>query len=85
AQGRPIGYLGRTGRQLLTFPPREDGADPLATRRDLAAMLAQLAQPGRPVWLQRIDADVAHESPLATELLATGFMTTHRGLLHRGR
>ncbi len=82
--GRLLGYLGRTGRQLLTFAP-DDPADDAAWRDTLARALAKRARRGSPVLVANIDGDPAGASPLAADLARQGFVPTSRGLLHRGR
>ena len=83
AQGSLLGYLGRTGQQLLTFLP---DAEPqrTANRETLARTLADLAAGGSPVFLTKIDGTSATASDLADPLVQAGFIATSRGLLHRG-
>lgn len=82
-QGRLIAYLGRTRQQLLTFVP---DADPQQTevRETLARTLANLAAPGNPVFLTKIDGGRPSASDMTPWLVNTGFVATSRGLLHRG-
>jgi ATP-dependent Lhr-like helicase len=82
--GRLLGYLGRAGRQLLSFPP-DDPADDAACSQKLAAALTGLARRGTPLLIAEIDGAPAGASPLAGELTRLGFATTSRGLLHRAR
>ena len=80
--GRLLGYLGRTGQQLLTFP-----ADPPTDAQHSATLLAQAlaaAAQSEPILLNRIDSVAAHASPLAPLFQAAGFRTISRGLLCRG-
>ena len=66
-----IGYLGRTGNHLLTFPP-EDPADEPLWREKLAAALARRGAGGaRRCWSGRSTAQPAGSSPLAHALAAT--------------
>jgi len=82
-QGSLIGYLGRTGQQLLTFLP---DAEPQRSevREALARVLADLAAPGSPVFLTKIDGNRPSDSELTSNLVGAGFVSTSRGLLHRG-
>ena len=83
SRGRLIGYLSRTGQQLLTFLPEVEPAR-TAARQALADALAQLAAPGSPVFLTKIDGRAAGSTEWAELLVQTGFVNTSRGLLHRG-
>jgi len=87
--GRLLGYLSPTGRQLLTFfedAAFQDGAASVEQRRgQLAQALAAAAQPGRPILLATVDGQPATRSPLAESLRDAGFRETSQGLLHRGR
>lgn len=83
SQGRLIGYLGRTGQQLLTFLPEVEPAR-TAAREALARTLAQLAAPGSPVFLTKIDGRAAAATDWPELLVPAGFVATSRGLLHRG-
>jgi ATP-dependent Lhr-like helicase len=82
--GQLLGYLSRTGRQLLTFAP-DDPADEETWRERLTCALAALARRGTPVLIAEIDGDPAGASPLAASLARRGFVATSRGLLHRGQ
>jgi len=83
-EGLPLGFLSQTGRHLTTFLPQggADGSDSLQT---LTTTLADLAKPGSPVFIQKIDGAVANESPLAEAFQSIGFRLSSRGLLHRGQ
>ena len=83
-EGRLLGFLGRTGQQLLTFLP---ASEPERTegRRILAETLAGLAVPGQGVFLVKIDGSGPAHSELSPDLLAAGFTATTRGYLHRGQ
>jgi ATP-dependent Lhr-like helicase len=83
-EGRLLGFLGRTGQQLLTFLPTSE-PDRSEGRRILAETLAGLAAAGRPVFLVRVDDGGPARSKLSPELLAAGFTPTSRGYLHRGQ
>jgi ATP-dependent helicase Lhr and Lhr-like helicase len=83
SQGSLIGYLGRTGQQLLTFVPDTEPQQ-AAARETLARTLAGLAAPGSPVFLTKIDGCPASGSDLSDGLIQAGFIATSRGLLHRG-
>ncbi len=80
--GQLIGYVSRTGQQLLTFPPLDEPERSQA----LAALVATLksqASAQRPVFLGKIDGQPACDSQLAEHLQEAGFVVTSRGLLHR--
>jgi ATP-dependent Lhr-like helicase len=78
ADGRPLAFLERGARTLLTFPA--------AAGRASAAALAALVKDGRlrRIELSRIDGDPAGDSPLADDLRAAGFVDGYRGLVLRG-
>ncbi|MFK7821732.1 MAG: DEAD/DEAH box helicase [Planctomycetaceae bacterium] len=82
--GQLIGYLGRTGKSVLTFLPEEE---PDRTRRirALCESLASLARPGASVLLEKIDGGSPGDSVLATALQDAGFSPSSRGYLHKGR
>ncbi|MFO0872204.1 MAG: crosslink repair DNA glycosylase YcaQ family protein [Pirellulales bacterium] len=83
-QGRLLAFLGRTGRQLLSFlDPHEPQHARDAER--LSLTLARLATEIQPVLLERIDGAPAASSSLAPVLLQHGFVVTSHGLLHRRR
>jgi ATP-dependent Lhr-like helicase len=77
ADGRPVAFLERGARSLLTF-----GSDP----SEWADPLAGLVKDGRlrRIELQRIDGLPVGESPLAEGLRAAGFVDGYRGLMLRG-
>ena len=83
SHGSLIGFLGRTGHQLLTFLPETEPQKSAATEA-LTRTLAGLAAPGSPVLLAKIDGVSAREATLAEALIQAGFVSTSRGLLHRG-
>jgi ATP-dependent Lhr-like helicase len=82
-RGSLVGYLGRTGQQLLTFLPDTEPQRSEA-REILARTLAKLAAPGSPVFVAKIDGVQPSESELTSSLVNAGFVATSRGLLHRG-
>jgi ATP-dependent Lhr-like helicase len=82
-RGALIGYLGRTGQQLLTFLP-ESEPERSELRQALVRTLADIAAPGRPVYLAKVDGMHPSESELAEALSSAGFTATSRGYLHRG-
>ncbi|HEV2993387.1 MAG TPA: helicase-related protein, partial [Acidimicrobiia bacterium] len=71
--GRPVGYLERGAKHLLTF-----GADPEAWIEPLT----ELVKDGRvrALTLERIDTVPVRESPAAESLRAAGFVPSYRGL-----
>jgi len=82
-RGSLIGYLGRTGQQLISFLP-ESEPERGDARAALAAALAEMAGPGEPVFVTKIDGLAPGESDLAQDLSSVGFTATSRGYLHRG-
>jgi ATP-dependent Lhr-like helicase len=82
-RGALIAYLGRTGRQLLTFLPDSESQRSEA-REALIKTLGSLAAPGSPVLLAKIDGREPAASELSSGLLSCGFSATSRGYLHRG-
>ena len=82
-QGALTGYLGRTGQQLLTFLP-ESEPERSEARQALVRTLADMAAPGHPVFLAKVDGTHPSESELAEALSSAGFTATSRGYLHRG-
>ncbi len=82
-RGSLIGYLGRTGQSLLSFPPATE-PDRTAACNILVDTLAGLAAPGAPVFLAKIDGAAPGESELSKTLLTAGFRASSRGYLHRG-
>ncbi len=82
--GELIGYLSRSGKNLISFLPSDE---PPRTRviQALVTALVDLAGPRTPVYLQKIDGRPA---PLATELVtalaAAGFITLRDAVVHRG-
>ncbi len=81
ARGRPILYVGRRGRSLITFPNTirdEDGA--------LSAALASLRHlprgAGRGLLvIEKIDGVAAAGSPLLAQFQAEGYALDYRGLI----
>jgi ATP-dependent Lhr-like helicase len=82
--GALIGYLGRTGQQLLTFLSDSE-PEASADRDGLVKALTDLAVAGQPVFITRIDGQSPGESGLADALLSAGFVSGKRGYLHRGQ
>jgi len=80
--GRLLGYLGRTGRRLLTFVPPDE--EPPAARRLLARALAERGSSSSPVFLTQVDGVAPGDSELAPDLRDEGFTANARGYLHRG-
>jgi ATP-dependent Lhr-like helicase len=82
-EGRLIGYLSRTGQSLITFLPDEEPGR-AAMRDVLVQTLSELAVPGAPVFLTKIDGQEPGATDLAPSLIAAGFTGTSRGYLKRG-
>jgi len=82
--GELRGYLGRTGKHLLTFLPTDEPAQQSSEATTLAAALVRAASPERPLAIVRIDGQAAEESPLAPLLVRVGFRPSRHGYLHRG-
>lgn len=80
--GRLLGYLGRTGQQLLTFLA-ETEPERTADQQALVGALAQLVSASEPVFVTKIDGGGPGESELAAALTAVGFVPTSRGYLLR--
>jgi len=81
ARGRPVLYVGRRGRSLITFPATirdEEGSLTAAIEE-----LRQLPKAGRHRMLviETIDGEDAKDSPLAAEFHAAGFSSDYRGLI----
>ena len=81
ARGRPVLYVGRRGRSLITFPASirdEDGALEAAI-----AALRDLPKTGkhRLLVIETIDGVVAKDSPLASVFRSAGFSSDYRGLI----
>lgn len=83
-EGVLLGFLSRTGEQLTTFLP-DDEPDRGESLSALTAALANLARPGTPVFLKKIDGTDVNESPLVEAFRSAGFRLSGLGLLHRGR
>jgi ATP-dependent Lhr-like helicase len=88
-EGRLVGYVGRTGRSVITFLPEAlPGNETLRTHaaEALARGLTRATGPGaksRAVLLARIDGEDPSSSPLAAHLRAAGFTATSRGFHRR--
>jgi ATP-dependent Lhr-like helicase len=83
--GRLIGYLGRTEKDLLTFLPDDFGATSRSARalaQGLAALVDDHAR--RTLILGRIDGDDPDKSPLGPHLVAAGFSPSSKGWFKRG-
>jgi ATP-dependent Lhr-like helicase len=80
-EGRPVLYLERGGRSLLTLPAAIDGAALVAA----VVALAGLVTDGRLRALEvgRVDGVPVADSPLRDALAATGFRASYRGWVLR--
>ncbi|MGH2401476.1 MAG: Lhr family helicase, partial [Candidatus Limnocylindria bacterium] len=80
--GRPVLYLERGGRGLLTLPGPAD-----SERLERAvAVLPALVAPGGPMRelrIERVDRGPVGESPIAEAIVAAGFRPSYRGYLIR--
>ncbi|MFI5254941.1 MAG: ATP-dependent DNA helicase, partial [Candidatus Limnocylindrales bacterium] len=81
ADGRPILYLERGGRSILTLPA---AADPEAAHEAVGA-LARLVAEGRLRSLEvgRVDGLAVADSPLRDAFGAAGFRASYRGWVLR--
>ena len=77
--GRPVAYLERGGRTVLTFSddPAELAAAAEALARTVRDHLGRLR-------VERVDGAAAEATPLGAALLAAGFAATPQGLRLRG-
>lgn len=82
--GELRGYLGRTGKHLLTFMSTDEPEQQNGLAAALAAALKSAASPERPLVITRIDGQPVDESPLAPLLVDAGFRPSRHGYLHRG-
>ncbi|MEP7121348.1 MAG: hypothetical protein ABJE95_10580, partial [Byssovorax sp.] len=83
--GRLVGYLGRTEKDLLTFLPDDFGPTSRSAKalaQGLAALVEDHAR--RTLILGRIDGDDPEKSPLAPHLAAVGFSPSSKGFFKRG-
>ncbi len=83
AEGKLLGYLGKTGRKLTTFLAENEPARSHQTRQ-LAEALARRAKDRSPVLLEQIDGASPEQSPIREALAAAGFVAMSRGYVHRG-
>ncbi|MCB1773468.1 MAG: hypothetical protein KDI88_07615, partial [Gammaproteobacteria bacterium] len=78
-QGRPLLYLGSSGRHLTTFPaPLSDQNIRLAAFAALSDVPRRMRR--RTFVIEKIDGIPASESPILVELLQCGFVTDYRGI-----
>ncbi len=82
--GALAGWLGRGGRQLLSWLPPDEPERPRVAA-SLAAALAHAAASPSGLLIAEIDGAAAHEHPLAMELAAAGFTASSQGFYLRGR
>jgi ATP-dependent Lhr-like helicase len=84
-EGRLVGYVGRTGHNVLTFLPDDEPA----RGRAIDALVRGLRRAtgegknARAVLLRRVDGEDPASSVIAPQLLAAGFAPTSRGLHRR--
>jgi ATP-dependent Lhr-like helicase len=82
SDGHLVGFLARSGQQLLTFLPADEAEREIRQRGLVAALVSQARR--EPLLLAKIDGERAEQSPLAGPLRQAGFISLSRGLLHRG-
>ena len=85
-EGRLVGYIGKTGRSVITFLP-EQREERAVTAAALARGLANAVGEGagaRAVVLEKIDGGDPHTSVIAEALRDAGFSLTSKGF-HRRR
>ncbi len=82
--GHLIGYLNRSGQQLLTYLPEEEPRRS-KVQAALVEALSRLATDKTPAFLSMIDKLAPGTSSFAKPLEAAGFVSTSRGMLHRRR
>ena len=80
-EGRPILYLERGGRSLLTLPAAIDAAALAAAVDALARMVTDGRL--RTMEVQRVDGVTVADSPLRDALAASGFRASYRGWVLR--
>ena len=84
--GRPLAFLERGARRLVTFASRDDEPEQVAERTQaLVGALGSLVVGGgvRALELSHVDGEPVRESPLAADLRAAGFIDGYRGLVLR--
>ena len=82
-EGRLIGYVGRTGRRVLSFLPAEE-PDRTNMAEQLAKALAKRAADRSSTMIETVDGVRVGSSILAQKLLAAGFAASSRGFVWRG-
>jgi hypothetical protein len=84
--GRPLAFLERGARRLVTFASRDGEPEQVAERTQaLVTALVSLVSGGgvRSLELSHVDGEPVRESPLAADLRAAGFVDGYRGLVLR--
>jgi ATP-dependent Lhr-like helicase len=82
--GHLIGYLNKSGQQLLTFLPEEEPRRS-CVQAALVEVLGKLATDKVPAFLSTIDRVAPGSTSFTKQLEAAGFVSTTRGLVHRRR
>jgi ATP-dependent Lhr-like helicase len=77
-EGRLLGWLSRSGRNLITFP--REGQDILSA---LVEALVRIATSRRPVLIASVDGVPVDESTLAPLLREAGFIPSRHGYIRR--
>jgi ATP-dependent Lhr-like helicase len=84
--GRPLAFLERGARRLVTFASRDGEPEQVAERTQaLVGALVSLVAGGsvRAIELSHVDGEPVRESTLAADLRAAGFIDGYRGLVLR--
>jgi ATP-dependent Lhr-like helicase len=83
--GRLLGYVGRTEKNLITFLPPEEPERGQAAQALAGALAAVVDEERRrSLLVARVDGDEPGKSPLGPRLLAAGFTATIKGYFKRG-
>jgi hypothetical protein len=76
--GEAVLYLGKGGKQLLTFPAADDDRTLSLAARALEPLAR--ARRGKALRLEKIDGEPAQQSDLAPRLRAVNFTSSYRRL-----
>ena len=81
--GQLVGYLTASGKHLVTYLPEAEQGRTEVARLVAQAVGQRAATSGS--YLEKVDGQVAVESPLAEALCAAGYQVSGTGLILRGR